>query len=100
MSLEAQIRQTEEALKETIEQSYRRTMNEVLGIKNATLWYRWTKDEKGRGFWDFNHLEDGHCTNPNPTPKCESHKQVWKGKWAKAHVILDRTNKVGHHLIY
>lgn len=101
MSIEVQVRLAEELLKSTIEKSYRQALNEVLGFKNATLWYRWTKDEKGRGLWDFNHLEDDHCPNIVPTPKCESHKQGWKGgKWAKVHVVLDRTNKVGHYLIY
>ncbi len=70
------------------------------GCQPATLWYRWAKDDKGNPFWDFNHLEDGHCLNDVPTPKHPNHIQVWKGgKWAKAHVQLNRQNVVRHQLI-
>lgn len=67
--------------------------------KPATLWYRWAKDKKGVEFWDFNHLEDDHCTNNVPTPKHPSHNLVWKGgKWEKDHVYLDQDNKVLPHI--
>ena len=53
-------------------------------LMDATLWFRWNGER-----WDFNHLEDGHCTNPGPTPKHESHNHVWKGgKWRADHVYL------------
>ncbi len=68
-------------------------------MKKATLWYRWMWDtKKGEYFWDFNHLEDGHCENDFPTPKHESHIQAWKGgKWAKTRVQLTETNVVVHY---
>lgn len=70
------------------------------GCQPATLWYRGAKDKDGNFFWDFNHLEDGHCPNDVPTPKHPNHIQVWKGgKWAKAHVQLNRQNVVRHQLI-
>lgn len=49
----------------------------------ATLWYRETKGE-----YEFNHLEDGHCENNAPTPKCDAHKRAWNGKWKKEFVYL------------
>jgi hypothetical protein len=49
----------------------------------ATLWYR-----KSRTGWEFNHLEDGHCPNPKPTPKVKEHESVWKGEWSKSFVQL------------
>lgn len=69
--------------------------------KKATLWYRRAKNAKGEEFWDFNHLEDGHCLNDVPTVKLPVHLQTWKGgKWAKAHVQLNGINNVvGHFLI-
>lgn len=66
--------------------------------KQATLWYRWVKNDKGEGFWEFNHLEDDHCSNDHPTSKLPIHDHVWKGgKWAKDHVYLDQGNKVLPH---
>jgi len=66
-------------------------------MKPATLWFRFTRNKKGEENWEFNHLEDGHCPNDVPTPKCDNHKLVWKGgKWMKDLVYLDQTNKVIH----
>jgi hypothetical protein len=43
----------------------------------------------------MNHLEDGHCANDVPTPKCELHEKVWKGGgWEKYFVWLDDKNVV------
>jgi hypothetical protein len=64
-------------------------------LKPATLWYRWARNDDGVWYWDFNHLEDGHCPNDHPTPKHPSHNHVWKGgKWAKTLVHLDQNNVV------
>jgi len=92
---------SEEELKLFIEEAYQKAWRKLMNIKLATLWYRWVRDEKGFAYWDFNHLEDGHCPNNLPTPKHPIHNQTWKGgKWAKAHVQLNGTNNVvGHFLI-
>jgi hypothetical protein len=55
-------------------------------VKLATLWFRKTEDR-----FEFNHLEDGHCLNDVPTPKCEAHKRAWSGKWKKELVQLTDT---------
>jgi hypothetical protein len=100
-SLQQQVLESEEALKQFIQEKYKEAYNQIHGIKLATLWYRWVKNDKGRWYWEFNHLEDGHCPNPVPTPKHISHNQAWKGgKWAKSLVQLDCNNVVGHYLIF
>ena len=75
----------------------------VSTIKPATLWSRLMKDKDGIEFWDYNHLEDGHCSDDVPTPKDPVHKQVWNGKWKKefVHLINDGwqgSNKVYHEI--
>jgi hypothetical protein len=56
----------------------------------ATLWNRWN----GK-VWEFNHLEDGHCVNDDPTSKQPIHDSVWKnGAWSKTFVQLDPGNVV------
>lgn len=63
-------------------------------MKPATLWYRFSVKEQ---IWELNHLEDNHCVNDVPTPKCESHIKAWKGgPWKKAFVWLDDNNVVHH----
>jgi hypothetical protein len=68
-------------------------------VVKGTLWYRWVRDtKKDVWYWDFNHLEDGHCENDLPTPKHPNHNQAWKGgKWAKTRVLLDDNNVVVHY---
>lgn len=67
-------------------------------MKKGTLWYRRAKDKQGVEFWDFNHLEDGHCPNDLPTPKLPIHIQTWKGGiWAKTLVQLTDSNVVVHY---
>lgn len=89
---------SEQAIKDVIQSAYERACMEIGYVNLATLWYRWTQDDKGVWSWEFNHLEDGHCPNPVPTPKCESHSSVWKGgKWAKSYIQLVG-NKVSHLL--
>ena len=61
-------------------------------MKPATLWYRRPTPSHE---WELNHLEDGHCPNDVPTPKCEMHKKVWNGGgWEKYYVWLDDNNVV------
>jgi len=92
-----QASKSEAELKAFVEQLYQDAYRKVAGIKLATLWYRWVRDERGSWYWDFNHLEDGHCLNSLPTPKMPIHNQTWKGgKWGKVHVQLNRNNVVGH----
>jgi len=98
-TLEQQLEYSKSVLAGKIEEFYKNAYNELNGIKTATLWYRWLKNAQGFYSWEFNHLEDGHCPNKEPTPKCEYHKSAWRGKWAKAHVQLVN-GKVSHYLIY
>lgn len=97
-----QAAKSEKELKEFIYILYKNALQGVMNIKLATLWYRWSVPKEGAPFWDFNHLEDGHCQNDHPTPKHPIHNQVWKGgKWAKAHVQLNGDNNVvGHYIIH
>lgn len=53
----------------------------------VTLWSRVLKKD-GEEYPDFNHIEDGHCSNDSPTPVHEIHKRVWGGKWAKEFAYL------------
>ena len=63
-------------------------------MKPATIWYRRPRPSDQ---WEMNHLEDGHCANDVPTPKCELHEKVWKGGgWEKYFVWLDDNNVVHH----
>lgn len=94
-----QATKSEAELKVFIEDIYRDALRKVMHIQLATLWYRWAKPEKGPAFWDFNHIEDGHCPNPIPTPKHPSHNQVWKGRWAKVFVQLNGSNNVVGHFL-
>ena len=62
----------------------------------VTLWHRRDKDKDGNYVWNFNHLEDGHCLNDEPTPKFPSQKTAWAGcKWRAEHAQLV-DNKVVH----
>jgi len=54
-------------------------------MKPGTLWFR--LNEKGE--YEYNHLEDGHCPNPTPTPQHEAHK--WSGKWKSEYIYLTDT---------
>jgi hypothetical protein len=62
----------------------------------ATLWSRRMKDENGKEFWEFNHIEDRHCENDIPTPKHPSHSSVWNGKWKKEFVTLNTNPITGY----
>lgn len=44
-----------------------------------TLWYR--KNEKGN--YDYNHLEDGHCSFEVPTMNSELQRKAWRCEWRK-----------------
>lgn len=69
-------------------------------MKPATLWSRLLKNNEGVEYWDYNHLEDGHCENAVPTPKHDIHKSVWKGgKWSATLVQLDDQNVVRNYTI-
>ena len=64
-------------------------------IRPATAWSRLMKDKDGVEFWDFNHIEDGHCENDVPTPQHPSHKNVWNGKWQKEFIKLVNDGQMG-----
>ena len=63
-------------------------------MKLCTLWYRLGKDDDGNDVFEFNHLEDGHCPNPKPTPKHPDHKSWARSTWKKEHAVLTTDNKV------
>lgn len=60
-------------------------------MKHVTAWYRWTVDSaRPLGYWEFNHIEDGHCESSRPTPKVEAHEKMWKGgEWFGVHGRLE-----------
>lgn len=99
LPLVQQIQQSEKDLKEFINQRHKELVYRFNCIRMATLWYRWCKTDKGIYEWEFNHLEDGHCPNAVPTPKCELHKTAWRGKWAKVFVQLEK-DKVAHYKVF
>lgn len=63
-------------------------------MKPITVWFRWTVDNAHPlGYWEFNHIEDGHTDSVQPTPKVAAHEKTWKGgEWFGVHARLeDRT---------
>ncbi len=69
-------------------------------IKPVTLWSRLMKDKQGFEFWEFNHLEDGHCEADKPTQKHPSHAQVWNGKWKKEFAKSVNDGALGADKVY
>jgi hypothetical protein len=60
-------------------------------MKPITKWYRQSKGVDNETAFEFNHIENGHCQNAFPTPKHESHKKAWSGKWTKTFAYLTDT---------
>lgn len=65
-------------------------------LRPITVWERWAQDDKTKEwFWDFNHIENGHCPNAIPTPLFEVQERSWsKGTWRKYFVFLTEQNVV------
>lgn len=100
MNWEQQASKSEAELKAFIDDLYKDAFRKLKNIKLGTLWYRWTKTDKGAWSWEFNHLEDGHCQNSHPTSKQPIHNQIWKGsKWAKSYIQLEGDRSIVSHYI-